>query len=463
MVMKAHFIGIGGIGMSALARYYKAQNWAVSGSDLATSALTKELVKEGVRVKIGHKTANLPKDAALVVYSQAIKKSNPELVRAQKEGIPVQSYPESIGELTKAYTTVAIAGAHGKSTATAIASLIAIKAKLDPTVIVGTKLKEFKNSNFRAGQSNLFILEADEFGRAFLKYSPSVSLITNIDREHLEVYKNVRGIAAAFLKFIERTEPGGTVILNKDSKRLFALKNRIARIARKRRLETTWYSLRSPIARKIKKIISVPGEHNVSNAVGAYHIGRALRIPERVIVKAISEYHGAWRRMEYRGVLRIKKQESRSKKSRSLIHASKFMIPVYDDYAHHPTEIRASLAAFREKFPQSKIVCVFQPHQTKRLEMLFKEFQSAFNGADSTLVMPIYKVAGRDTRSAKDSEALVRAMQKRYPKKLVFYLKDPKNLRVALDTLLSPVADRHPVLVMMGAGDIDTYTDRLLR
>jgi len=449
--MKVHFVGIGGIGMSALARYFLAQKWAVSGSDLVKSGITQNLQKEGVEVKIGHKKAYLPTDVGLVVTSQAIPRDNPELVEARRRGVRILTYPEVIAELTEQHKTIAIAGAHGKSTTTALAALTLIAGGLDPTVIIGTNLKEFgggrQGSNFRKGRSEYLVLEADEFGNAFRHYSPTLAIVTNIDREHLDVYKNLANIKKAFLDFMKNVASGGTLVLNRDDANLHSLKPEISAFAKKERVRIIWYSLRDPAAKKIKHVIKIAGEHNLSNAVAVYALGKALCIPERTILRAIGSYRGAWRRMEFRGTLRVKGVRGGA--------------PVYDDYAHHPTEIRATLAAFHEKYPKKKILCVFQPHQIKRLTALFKEFTTAFEGADKTLILPIYKVAGRDEKPSRfDAQALARAIQKREPKKLLFYLADPRNLRRAILTLGAPLSSC--VIVMMGAGNIVDLTDSLL-
>lgn len=485
-----HFIGIGGIGMSSLARYFlalnkvegKAQKWAVSGSDIVESAITRKLRKEGIKAQIGHKKGHkkghIRGQLSLVIHSQAIKTGNPELKEAGRLGVGVLSYPEAVGELTKNYTTIAVAGAHGKSTTTALTGLIFKKAGLDPTIIIGTELKELNGSNFRMGRGRYLVLEADEFGRAFLHYSPAIAVITNIDREHLDIYKNLVGAQKAFLKFMERVMEGGTLVLNKDNAPLVSLAAKIKKIARERKLRILWYSVHGNTAKKIARVIKIPGAHNISNAVAAYKAARVLGVPHKTILGAISRYRGASRRFEYRGKLIMKHEawnmehgaNNTIKTKGKLFHAPCSVLRVYDDYAHHPTEIKATLQAFREKFPRSPIVCVFQPHQAKRLSALFKEFQDAFDLADTTVIMPLYKVPGRDEKIGKyNSEALVRAIQKNQPKKLVFYLDNPKNLKSALKTLLgpdSPLATRHslsPIIVMMGAGDIVSYTDLLLR
>ena len=447
--LKVHLIGVGGIGVSALARWFLAQKWAVSGSDAAKSQITQDLRKDGLIVKIGHKTANLPKGANLVIKSTAIPDSNPEVRAARKLGLNVLSYPEALGRLTKTYDTIAVSGSHGKSTTTAIVSLIFEEAGYDPTVILGTKLKEFGDKNFRSGKSDWLVIEADEWRAAFLNYSPFISIVTNIDLEHLDFYKNLSRLKKTFLKFLERTREGGALVLNRDDKNLYSLRSAIVRIAKTRKLKVRWYSTRSrPNLARIKANLHIPGEHNVSNALAALALTRLLRVPEKTTLRAISEYRGAWRRMEYRGISRVSGVKCR----------------IYDDYAHHPTEIKATLKAFREKFPNQPLVCVFQPHQAKRLSALFGEFKTAFNDADITLVLPVYEVAGRDRVSTGlDSEALARSMQKEQPKKLIFYLKNPKNLKKALRALFKSKQRNSHILIMMGAGNIVDLTPSLVK
>ena len=304
--LTVHVIGIGGIGVSALARWFLAQKWAVSGSDAAKSQITQDLKKDGLIVKISHKTANLPKDADLVIKSTAIPDSNPEIRAARKLGLNILSYPEALGRLTKTYDTIAVSGSHGKSTTTAMVSLILKKAGYDPTVILGTKLKEFGDKNFRSGKSDWLVIEADEWQAAFLNYSPFINIITNIDREHLDFYKNLSRLKKTFLRFIERTREGGALVLNRDDKNLYSLRSAIFGIAKARKLKVRWYSTKSRgDSKKIRAKLRIPGEHNVSNALAAFALTRLLRIPERTTLRAISEYRGAWRRMEYKGRFRV--------------------------------------------------------------------------------------------------------------------------------------------------------------
>jgi UDP-N-acetylmuramate--alanine ligase len=231
------------------------------------------------------------------------------------------------------------------------------------------------------------------------------------------------------------------------------LRAAIARLAKKRELKVVWFSTRgvdSTAARKIKKVIPISGGHNISNAMAVLKLGKTLKIPEKKILGAIGSYKGAWRRMEFKGTLKNTK------------------VQVFDDYAHHPTEIRATLAAFREKFPRSPLFCIFQPHQAKRLNLLFKDFVGAFDVADIVFILPLYKVLGRDEKFAHDSAALVKVMQKRTPGKLIFYLEHPENIRLAVETILKNMRlqrqlPQSPVVIMMGAGDISELTGKLLK
>jgi UDP-N-acetylmuramate--alanine ligase len=444
-----HFVGIGGIGISALARGFLAQKWNVTGSDATTSTVVKELKKEGVSIAIGHKKSNVPKDADLVIYTQAMPHNNPELVTARRLGVATLSYPEAVGHLTEQYKTIAIAGAHGKSTTTALVSLILKKARLDPTVIVGTKLKELHGKNFAQGKSEYLVLEADEYKEAFLHYSPFVLLITNIDREHLDVFKTLARVKQSFLNAMRRVREGGVLVLNKDNENLYSLKKQVQGIAKKNHLTVLWYSTKQKESKRLKRYLQLPGEHNLSNALGALTVAKVLKVDEDLALRALALYEGSWRRFDYRGLMTVKKG------LRAL---------VYDDYGHHPTEIKATLASFHERYPNAKIVCVFEPHQAKRLKDLFKEFTDCFGQADVLVLLPIFQVTGRDAISKRyDSENLARLIQHKNKPKLTFYLKNKKSIKAVLTTLLKNDTTKvPPVVVMMGAGTIFELTNSLL-
>lgn len=230
---RVYFIGIGGIGMSSLAKWFISQNWAVFGSDKVPSNLLHDLKKDGVRVKIGQKRANIPANIGLFVFNWAITPENEEIKEAKRRNVPIMPYSKALGIVTKKYKTYAVTGAHGKSTTTSLLSLALIRGKKDPTVIVGTKLKEFGDSNFREGRSDLLVIEADDYHSSFLEHSPLGAIITNVDREHLDWYRNFDNVKKAFLKFLENIRADGIAILNRDDKNLFSLKSRITAIAKK--------------------------------------------------------------------------------------------------------------------------------------------------------------------------------------------------------------------------------------
>lgn len=456
---RVHLVGIGGIGLSALARWFRAHGWKVSGSDAVRTGITDSLRREKISVKIGHRPSNIPRGAGLVVRSQAIETSNPEYREAVRRGITVLSYPEALGELTRQYETAAVAGAHGKSTTTALLALMLVQAKLDPTVVVGTNLREFGGANFRNGKSPYLLIEADEYRDAFLRYSPSLAIVTNLDREHLDYFKNAAGVKKSFTKFLGSVREGGTVVANRDNPLLRSVGNKIEAGAKAKRVRVRWYSLKSPLARKVRRVLWLPGEHNLSNALAAYHAARALGVSERNIFSVFKSYRGAWRRMEYKGEFSIAEDPSSKPEPRTS------NLKLYSDYAHHPTEIKATLQAFKERFPDSAVVCAYEPHQALRLKLLFDEFKDSFDDADVLLMLPAYRVSGRDRVSRGfTSESLVRAIQRRHPKRLAFFLPFPRRLKDALTALLPALKNfsAPPVVVLMGAGPVDNLAELLI-
>jgi len=395
--MKIHFIGINGIGVSALAKYYKTKGHKISGSDVTFKK---------------HSAENIPKNTDLVIYSTAVKSDNPEIKEARKRKIKIQSYPQALGELSKGYFTIAVSGTHGKSTTCSMLALILIKAGFDPTVIVGTKLKEFGNSNCRIGKSKYLIIEACEYEESFLNYEPDIIIITNIEAEHLDYFKTFNNVLKSFKKFAGQLAKNGVLI---DEKKYKDKKT----------------------AAKLEKILKVPGKHNICNALAALAAARALKIPDKTSFKALAEYNGVWRRFALR---KIKK------------------LTVVSDYGHHPTEIRATLKAAREKWPKKKIWCVFQPHQYQRTHYLFNDFVKALSQApiDKLIIADVYDVAGREEKKISkkvNSERLVKEVNK----KSVIYLPKKKII-----PYLNKNLGGREVLIIMGAGDI-YEVDRALK
>ena len=445
---RIHFVGIGGIGMSALARYFLARNLPISGSDATRSSITDLLQKEGIKVKIGHKKTYIGSNTGLVVFNRAIQANNPELSEATRRKIPVVPYAKILGEITRSHETIAITGSHGKTTTTALAGILLMRNKFDPTILIGSNLTELGGKNARIGKSPHLVLEADDFGAAFLEYAPKIAIVTNIDHEHLDYYGTFANLKRAFLKFLSHVEDDGAMILNRDDVHLYSMRTRIATLAKNKHIRVMWYSHRDRANAEIKKILKIPGAHNVSNALAVFCLGKLFKIPKENILSSLGSYRGAWRRMEYRGRIR----------------SGKRMVKVFDDYAHHPTEIKATLAGFREKFPTSPLICVFEPHQAQRFDALFKQFRDAFGEADATIILPLYHVKGRDASMQKNANDLVRAMQAKFPDQITRFCENPKDITATLaDVLRSYHNPRSPILIMMGAGTIVTITDRLMQ
>lgn len=424
-IKKAYFIGIGGIGISALAKVYSANSWQIEGSDLQDSEIIKNFQKQGFKVWVGpHRASHIKKNIDLVIYSPAVPKDNPELKQAKKIKIRTLSYPQALGELTKEYWTIAVSGTHGKSTTTAMLACILIKAGLDPTVVIGTKLKELGNSNARIGQSKYLLIEADEWRASFLNYWPKMIVLTNIEAEHLDYYKDMKIILRTFKEYINHlSKKEGVLVANQDDqniqKILPADKNYL-------------YSWRQKETNKIKKILKVPGRHNVYNALAALAAARCLAVKDKIIFKALSEFSGTWRRFE-------------------IIKQAPYVL--INDYAHHPTEIKATLQAAREKFPKRRIICVFQPHQRQRTELLFRDFVRVLaevdRKGDRIILAKIFEVAGREKKKKKiSSYDLVREIKK-LGRNIVYLEKFSQIIR-ALKREIKP----EDVVLIMGAGDV---------
>jgi len=409
--LKIHFIGIGGIGVSALAQYYLAKGHKVSGSDLVSSEITDSLKKKGVKITIGRNT--IPKNIDLLIYSPAVK------IRNLKTKIPALSYPQALGELTKKYFTIAVCGSHGKSTVAAMIGILLQRAGLDPTVIIGTKLKEFGDSNCRIGNSQYLVIEADEHFASFLNYWPKIIVITNIEADHLDYYKNIKNIKKAFNEFVSHLPEDGALIDLRNQSKLRDFVNP------------------SIDMRKLRRILKIPGEHNVFNSLAALAVARVLKIPDRISFKALASYKGSWRRFEEKTIKLNAKRHT-----------------LISDYGHHPTQIEVTLKATKEKYPRKKIWCVYQPHQYQRTYYLFNDFVKVFRQAavDKIIITDIYDVAGREEKSIKqkvNSEKLVRAVKKQN----VIYLPKQK----IIDYLKKNLQDGE-VVIVMGAGDIYNIT-----
>ena len=387
---------------------------------------------------IGNSAGNIRKDFNLVVYSPAVKSDNPELKQARAFGIKTKTYPEALGDLTKNYYTIAVAGAHGKSTTTAMLGILMQNAGLDPTVVVGTKVKEFGGSNFRAGKSKFLVVEACEYDSSFLHYSPKITVVTNVDKEHLDYFKNFTNVRKAFKDFIARLPAGGFLVFNKDDKFIPKINEP--------KFKAYSYFIKQKEALKLGKILKVPGQHNVSNALATLAAARILGVPDKISFKALSEFKGTWRRFEERDL----KRTLRGAGNKNL------KLKIISDYGHHPNEISATLKATREKYPHKKIWCVFQPHQHQRTYYLFGDFVKVFRKApiDNIIITDIYDVAGRETKKI-NAEVSAEQLVKKINKKNVLYFP-----LCDIEKYIKENIGSDQVLVIMGAGNIYKLADR---
>lgn len=437
-----HCIGIGGCGLSGLAQFFAKKGAKVSGSDSTASSITNMLKASGIRIAIGHEDAHIPEKTDLVIHSLAIPHDNPELKIARKRGLKILTYPQAVGGLTPKFYTIAVCGTHGKSTVTAMIAKILIENNFDPSVLVGANLKELGNSNFRLGKSKILVLEACEYRRAFLEYSPHLIVLHTLDPDHLDYYKNFKDYLSAFRSFAGRLPNDGYFFANLDDEDVHDIASHMQRkkfpsynlfTYASRYANATYYLKDRTIMRRGERVgdldLKIPGAHNRSNALAAFSVASQFGIAAADILRSLNNYTGASRRFEFIGTLG--------------------QTQIIDDYGHHPAEISATLAAAREKYPKGRICVVFQPHQYSRTRQLLKEFGGTFKQADFVIIPDIY--ASRDT--GKDIRAIS-------PERLVAEIKR-NHIRAVYGGGLEKTAgylQKHShefdVIITMGAGDV---------
>lgn len=425
-IRSVHFIGIGGIGVSAVARLMLARGVSVVGSDRSASVITEKLEDEGAKVFIGHDATHVSDGCNLVVYSPAVTKDNPELVVAREKGIRILSYPEVLGMISRGMRTIAVSGTHGKTTTTAMIAEVLVGARKDPTVVVGSLLKS--GTNFVAGKSDLFVVEACEYQRSFLNLSPEILVITNIDNDHLDYYGSMEGIQEAFREMVAKVPANGVVVCNPSDPIVApVLTNALARIV-------------DYTKENLTVSLSVPGDHNIRNAKAALAVAQLLGVHSDEATSLLAQFKGTWRRMEQKG----------NTDAGAL---------VYDDYAHHPTEIQATLQGFRAKFPEGKIRVVFQPHLYSRTKLLLNDFAKSFGDANEVIVAPIYaaREANDPTISA---EILAQRIidEQETPGFRAWAMLDFETIEKYLRETQTP----NDVIITMGAGDIFKVGERLI-
>lgn len=454
-----HLIGIGGSGLSAIARVLLERGVVVSGSDRQPSGVTRALQDAGARVFIGHSAGNV-QGADLVVRSSAVSDENVEVIAAQGAGIPVLKRAEFLGQILEGYRVIAVAGTHGKTTTTAMLSWILTMLGESPSFIIGGMARDL-GTNARAGSGRLFVIEADEYDHMFLGLSPDIAVVTNVEHDHPDCYPTAEEFYRAFQQFAGRLKPHGILVGCHDDPGA----RRLLRDAVQTGQRTLSYGLNHwapldgpnyaarelvPNARGgfsfeviqqdrqsagIQVDLKIPGRHNVSNALACLVVIDCLNLPLEKAAQALGQYSGAGRRFEVRG------------EARGVI--------VIDDYAHHPSEIRATLAAARSRFPEKNIWAVWQPHTYSRTRTLLSEFATAFENADHVVVTDIYAARENSPANGFSSQQVVENMVHREANYV-------PGLSQAADYLLDRVQPEAVVLVL-SAGDADQISDLLLR
>jgi UDP-N-acetylmuramate--alanine ligase len=440
-VRHVHFVGVGGIGMSGLAEILRTLEFDVSGSDLREGENTRALQRLGVRIDVGHRAENA-QGADVLVYSSAVGPDNPELQAARAAGIPVISRAEMLAELMRVKYGIAIAGSHGKTTTTSLVATILREAGFDPTVVVGGRMAAL-GSNARLGAGDLLVAEADESDGSFLRLTPTIAVVTNIDPEHLDFYGDHATLKNAFVEFIEKVPFYGLAVLCLDHPHVQDLLPRIGRRHvtygltpqadyHSRNIEYRGLSSSFVAYRRAEPlgefVLRMPGRHNVLNTLAAIAVADELEVPLDVTKQALATFNGVARRFS--------------------IVAEVDGIPLVDDYGHHPAEVEATLAAARGAYG-GRVIVAFQPHRYSRTQLLFEEFTRAFNNADVLFLADIY-AAGEQPIEGISAERLARGIAE-HGHHAVRYVKD----RAALADQIARIAAPGDVVIALGAGDIN--------
>jgi UDP-N-acetylmuramate--alanine ligase len=445
-----HFVGIGGIGMSGIAELLLNLGYTVSGSDLKSSDITERLRSLGGIVHEGHAAERI-QGADVVVVSSAVRPDNPEVQAAQRASIPVIPRAEMLAELMRLKYSVAVAGAHGKTTTTSIVAAVLASGGLDPTVVIGGKLIGV-GTNAVLGRGEFIVAEADESDGSFLRYSPAIAVVTNIDREHLDFYPDLAAIQRVFLEFIDNIPFYGLAVLCLDNE---PIQDLIPHIKKRyttygmnpqadfqiRNVLVEGRRTRFSVFRRRRKLgrfkLNLPGIHNVYNAAASIVVATELDIPIARIQAALESLSGVQRRLEVRGEVTG--------------------VTVVDDYGHHPTEIKMTLQAVRECWPERRLVVVFQPHRYTRTRALLDEFARAFYQSDVLLVLPIY-AASEEPIAGITGQALSERINAHGHKQVVF-AEGIAAAAAQLKSMLMP----GDLLLTLGAGDVWKVGAELLK
>lgn len=480
---KIHFVGAGGIGVSALIKWALYDGVAVSGSDAADSEILDELRRMGAKIFVGHDKKNVPADADMIIYSDAVPKNNPELTPPRPPlnkggGVPQKSYFEALGEISRQKKTIAVSGTNGKSTTTAMIGKILIDAGLDPTVVVGSKIKDFEYGNLHIGKGDFFVVEACEHNAHMLNLSPEYIVLTNIEADHLDFYKNLENILKHFGEYVSRIPQSGFLIYNADDKNTAKLSTIGFPTSDSRKISygagegadfkfanrqveegppRVGESLRVEAGKQLFDVLlegnklgtvelGIPGLFNVYNAMAAIAAAVGLGVEFDAAAKSLASFAGLWRRFE-----RVGKYKGAT---------------IISDYGHHPTAVASTILAAREFYPGRRVVVAFEPHQHHRTKALFADFVRSFGDADMAILSEIYDVIGRagdkDISGKSLAEAIVKYWKtdeyQRSDRELIYC----ENLDETEDALRKNIK-KNDIVIIMGAGDIYKIAEKLCK
>jgi UDP-N-acetylmuramate--alanine ligase len=449
-IKKLHFVGIGGIGMSGIAEILLDQGFTITGSDKAASDNTERLQALGAKVFIGHEAKNLEADVDVLVYSSAVAPDNPEIAEAQRRKIPVIRRAEMLAEVMRLKYGIGIAGTHGKTTTTSMVSLVLMEGGVDPTVIVGGRLRGLAGSNARLGKGDFIVVEADEFDRSFLSITPTIAVLTTLETDHLDCYRDLEDIKSAFIQFASKVPFYGFVVLCLDEP---ALQEIMPKIKKKiityglngqadlqavdiRHKESTTAFVVVKDGQELGEIVlQIPGKHNVQNALAAIAVGLELQVPFGKVKAGIEKFTGVFRRWE--------------------LKADIGGIMVVDDYAHHPTEIAATLAGVKAAW-RRRVVCVFQPHLYSRTRDFYEDFGRSFFNADVLVLTDVYPAREEPIQGI--TGELIANTAKEYGHKHVHYVPDKKQI----PDFLMQLKRQGDIIITMGAGDIWKFGEEFI-
>ena len=456
-VRHIHFVGIGGAGMSGIAEVLANLGYAVSGSDLAASATTERLARLGIRIAIGHAAQHVA-GAEAVVVSSAVAADNPEVVAARAAGIPVVPRAQMLAELMRLKQGIAIAGTHGKTTTTSLVASILAEAGLDPTFVIGGRLNA-AGANARLGKGDFLVAEADESDASFLYLAPVISVVTNIDADHMETYGHDFGrLKQAFVDFLNRLPFYGVAVLCQDDPQVREILPRVAKQVvryglapeanvRAENIRAEGGRMRFDAVRvngstsRLPIVLNLPGMHNVLNALAAIAVASEVQVPDAAIIKALAEFKGVGRRFQRYGEV-------------ALPDGGHFTL--VDDYGHHPVEMAATLAAARGAFPGRRLVLAFQPHRFSRTRDCFEDFVKVLSSVDVLLLAEVY-AAGEAPIVAADGRALARALRVAGKVEPLF-VADIAEMPAAIQK----VARDGDVVLTMGAGSIGSVPGKVV-